>query len=176
LEIEKLMKMKKANLGKVFDKNSSQSVSDRTELIYDNLDMENIFSLLKIRNPDSISILEKIKAITSIILNKRRFDYLKDKCLEKNNGGKRVKVGSAVLQEFRVISIITESYISVRYSIMAKYFQQHGYLKDIPGTIHGFSLKKSKLRSDCWENKAEINILGNFGREYYVKINFFTHN
>ena len=158
------------------DHTSRSLLKDREELIYENLDMENIFSLIRIKNSDSIAILEKVKAITSIMLNKRRYEYLRDKCLLRSNGGKKVKVGSAVFQEFRVISINTESYNSIRYTILAKFFPRYGYLKDAPGTINSFSLKKAKLRPDYWENNAEINILGNFGKEYYVKINFFTHN
>jgi hypothetical protein len=176
LDKENLRRMENINRREGLNIGNSHLLNDRAELIYENLDLENIFSLIRINNSDSIAILEKVKAITSILLNKRRYEYLRNKCLQKNNGGRKVKVGSAVFQEFRVISINTESYNSHRYAILAKYFPQFGYLKDAPGTINSFSLKKAKLRPDCWENNAEINILGNFGKEYYVKINFFTHN
>lgn len=168
--------MKNINRGNGLKDNNSHLFNERQELIFENLDMENIFSLIRIKNSDSIAILEKVKAITSIILNNRRFEYLKDKCLQRGNGGNKVKVGSAVIQEFRVISIATESLNSIRYTILAKYFPRYEYIHDMPGTVTGFTLRRAKLRADLWENNAEISILGNFGKEYYVKINFFTYN
>lgn len=157
------------------DKNSP-ILKERDALIYEQLDLENILSLIRIKNSDSIAILEKVKAISSLLTNKRRYNYLKNKSLQRSNGGIKVRVGSAVVQEFRVISIITESFYSISNTILVKYLPSDGYLKDTPGTINSFSLKKAKLQSDCWENNAEINILGNFDKEYYVKFNFFTYN
>ena len=154
----------------------SDSLNKKEEQIYENLDMENIFSLLHIRNSDCYTILEKVKAIISLILNKRRYEYLKNKCLVNHNGGTKVKVGSTVLENFRVISITTESFRSIRETIMAKNFPGSEYLNYLPGTVLGFSLTRAKHRPVYWENMAEINILGKFGKEYYVKINFFTYN
>lgn len=150
--------------------------NDQVDLLIDNLELERIFSLIRIKNSDSIDMLEKVKLIFGLILNRRKYDFLMNKCFMRNNGGKKVKVGSAVLHEFRVISISTDSFSSLRQTILAKFFPQHGYIINTPGTINNFALKRAKLRPDCWENNAEINILGHYGREYYVKISFFTYN
>jgi hypothetical protein len=177
VELENVRNMKNINPGNGLKDGGSRQLSNgRDELIIENLDVENIFSLIRINNSDSIAILEKVKAITSIMFEKQKYEYMRDKCLLRSNAGKKVKVGSAVFQEFRVTSISTESYNSIRYAILAKFFPRYGFLKDEPGTINSFSLKKARLRPNCWENNAEINILGNFGKEYYVKINFFTYN
>ncbi len=157
--------------------NNNLQLLDRSEnLMNDHQDLENIFSLIRVDSTDLSSVLEKIKSIAFILLHNENFELLKKKCLQKSNGGKKVKIGSAVFHDYRIISISVESFNSSRNNIIAKFLPRNGYLNNIPGTIKNFSLKKARLRLDCWENIAEISILGNFGKEYYMKINFFTYN
>lgn len=151
-------------------------INDQKKLLTDNPELESTFSLLRTQHSDSAAILEKVKLIFGLILNRRKYDSLMNKCFMRSNGGKKVKVGSAVFHEFRVISISTDSYSSLRHTILAKFFLQNDYIKNAQVTITAFALKRAKLRPECWENNAEINILGPYGREYIVKISFFTYN
>lgn len=168
--------MENTNNRNIRKRNISDSRNKREEMILENLDIENIFALLRLKNSDTIAILDKVKVILSLLIDSQRYNYLQSKCMQKSNGGTKVIVGSTAIQDYRLISIRTEAFNSVRNTIMGKLFSRYEYYKNIPGTIKGFSLKKANLRPDYWENNAEINILGDFGKEYYVKINFFTYN
>ena len=63
--------------------NNLQILDDRKELTTNPQDLENIFSLLKMKSTDSGSVLDKIKSIVNLLLYSEYYELLKKKCLQK---------------------------------------------------------------------------------------------
>lgn len=151
------------------DKRSSKSINEK-------IDLENTIDILKNTNHEVATLLIKVKSAINLLLNKNTLEYLIARCYDQDNGGKIVRTGSFDLDEYRITAIRSLAENTEKIALIFKYCPVFGYLRHVPGSILSFSVKILNVSSQKWETRIEIGALGNFGKEFSVKMNFFTYN
>ncbi len=151
------------------------NMPEGTEL-NEKLDIENTLELLRNSNGNAAITLIKVKAAINLLMRKKTFRFLLGRCFDKDNGGQKIRTGSFELDDFRITAISSLTDNREKLALIFKYCPAFGYMKDAPGTVQSFSVKRLSINTKTWNNIIELRMKGNYGKEFSVKINFFTYN
>lgn len=152
-----------------------RSVSERVDL-NEKLDFENAFELIRIDTNESDNTASKVKAILNLLTKEKTLEYILSECFKNDNGGDIIRTGAFNYEDYRITAIHSKANNDETLAILIKNFPLFGYLQNTPNNIKSFSIKRLWISKNKWENQILINIMGNFGREYNVKFNFFAYN
>ena len=164
---------KSKGLSPIHDKFDSESTNHRINELND---IENALDLIRSGSSDSFASILKIKALFNLFIKARNTNYILAKCLDSTNERSLIRTGSYNYYDYRVTSIRSKHMREENIAILIKYFPTFGYMQNRPGTIRSISFKQLVVNEKKQDNCLDVTVLGNFGKEYSVKINFFTYN